>query len=348
MASTIRDVARLAGVSKSTVSRVFNGSPGVSEATAARVLAAAKALRYHPNQVAQSLVKRRTRTLGLITPDQRNPFYAHASWVAEREARRRGYVVMVCNSDNSPPKEEEYLQVLDARQVDGILLIGGVKNLAGVIRYAAVSTTPMVLVDRHVGAGYPIPSVILDNVSGGREMTELLLRMGHRRIAFATSEYTMAERDRRLGYQQALEAAGIPIDPSLIVELEEAAWKEGCGDALVRLLTGPNPPTAIFASNDLKAIAIYRLVQRLGLQIPRDVSVVGYDDIDVADLVHPPLTTMAQPIDEMTTAGMELLLGLIRGEAPREEPICFRAQLRLRASAAPPGRATLTATPAGW
>lgn len=332
--ATIWDVARLARVSKSTASRALNGSPGVAPETAKRVLAAARTLRYQPNLVAQSLVKRRTRTIGLIIPDQRNPFYAHASWVAEQEAGHHDYLVMVCNSDNDPRKEEDYLRVLEARQVDGVLLIGGVKSVAPVVRLAANSPIPVVLVDRGAGSAYPIPSVVLDNVRGGRELTEFLLSLGHLRIAFVTSEYTMAERDRRIGYERALEAAGIPVDPELVVRIDEGTWKDGRLVHVERLLLGDSRPTAIFASNDLKAIAVYRLLRRLGLHIPDDVSVVGYDNIEIADLVAPPLTTMAQPIDDMAAAGMRTLLQLIEGGDPPSEAIRFTPRLHVRASAA--------------
>lgn len=332
--ATIWDVARLARVSKSTVSRALNGAPGVAPETARRVLEAARALRYRPNLVAQSLVKRRTQTIGLIIPDQRNPYYAHASWVAEREAGLHDYLVMVCNSDNDPRKEEEYLRVLEARQVDGILLIGGVKSVAPVVRMAAQSSIPVVLVDRAVGSTYPIPSVVLDNIRGGRELTEFLLNLGHLRIAFVTSEYTMAERDRRIGYERALEAAGLPVDPELVVRLEEATWKDGRLARLEQLLLSDSRPTAIFASNDLKAIAVYRLLRRLGLRVPDDISVVGYDNIEIADLLTPPLTTMAQPIDDMAATGMRILLQLIEGGDPPSEPIRFAPRLHVRASTA--------------
>lgn len=333
MAPTIWDVARLAQVSKSTVSRVLNGDPGVAPGTAKRVLEAAQTLRYRPNQVARSLVKRQTSTLGLIIPDQRNPFYAQASWVAENEAYRRGYSVIVGNSDNNPAKEKSYLQLLDARQVDGMLLIGGVQDASTIVRHASLSSTPMVLVDREVGNAFPLPAVTLDNIGGGRRMTEFLLELGHRRIAFVTSEYTAAERDRRIGYERALEAAGLPVDPHLVIRLEEDAWKEGCLEPLEALLRQSRRPTAIFASNDLKALCVYRLAHRLGLSIPDDVSVVGYDDIEVADLVQPPLTTMAQPIEAMVRAATRALIDLIEGSESSETPAPFTAELRIRASA---------------
>ncbi|HEY8531534.1 MAG TPA: LacI family DNA-binding transcriptional regulator [Limnochorda sp.] len=334
MAPTIWDVARLAQVSKSTVSRVLNGDPGVAPETARRVLEAAKALRYRPNHIARSLVKRQTRTLGLVIPDQRNPFYALASWAAEHEAYGRGYSVIVGNTDNDPSKETSYLQLLDARLVDGMLLIGGVQDASAIVRHASSSTTPMVLVDRDVGPAFSIPAVTLDNIAGGREMTEFLLNLGHRRIAFVTSEYTAAERDRRIGYEQALQAAGLPADPALIIRLEEDAWKAGRLEPLEALLLQEGRPTAIFASNDLKALFVYRLANRLGLRIPDDLSVVGYDDIEVADLLQPPLTTMAQPIEAMARTGTRTLIHLIEGTQPEESQLRFTAELRVRASAA--------------
>lgn len=332
--ATIWDVARLAQVSKSTVSRVLNGDPRVAPDTAKRVMEAARVLRYRPNHLARSLVKRQTDTIGLVIPDQRNPFYAQASWAAEKEAYRLGYSVIVGNTDNDPAKEANYLQLLDARQVDGMLLIGGVRDVSTVVEYVATSSTPVVLVDRDAGNVLSLPSVTLDNIAGGREMTEFLLSLGHRRIAFVTSEYTTPERDRRIGYERALEAAGIPVDPALIVRMTEDDWKEGRLEPLAALLAGPDRPTAVFASNDFKALAVYRLAHRLGLTIPDDLSVVGYDDIEVADLLYPPLTTMAQPIEEMARTGVRILIHLIEGTEPEETKVRFRASLRARGSAA--------------
>jgi len=191
-----------------------------------------------------------------------------------------------------------------------------------------------VLVDRDAGNVLSLPSVTLDNIAGGREMTEFLLSLGHRRIAFVTSEYTTPERDRRIGYERALEAAGIPVDPALIIRMTEDDWKEGRLEPLAALLAGPDRPTAVFASNDFKALAVYRLAHRLGLTIPDDLSVVGYDDIEVADLLYPPLTTMAQPIEEMARTGVRILIHLIEGTEPEETKVRFRASLRARGSAA--------------
>lgn len=335
MQPTIRDVAQLAGVSTSTVSRVLNGEKGVSAETARRVMEAVETLRYRPNRVAQSLVTRRTRTVGLVIPDQRNPFYAQASWMAERVARGMGYGVMVCNSDNDPGREMESLRLLEAHQVDGLLLIGGVRDITHVVNFSAASKTPMVLVDR-VAVGYRIPSVVLDNVKGGRLITQSLLDMGHRRIAFVTSGYTMAEQDRYIGYERALEANGITPDPALVFHAEEFEWKQGKLDALEQMLRRPDRPTAILSSNDLKALAVYRLLRRSGLRVPEDVSVAGYDDIEIADLVSPPLTTVAQPINDMASAGMQMLLDIVEGRVLEGDSRTFEPQLVIRQSTAPP------------
>jgi len=330
--STINDVAKLAGVSKSTVSRVLNNSGSVSPQAREAVLKAQRALNYHPNRVARSLVSRSTMTIGVLVPDLRNPFYSTACWAAEKEMRQHGYSALICNTDNNPDLESKYLQVLGEHQVDGVLVLGGSDNINPLLNFKARENMPLVFVDRPVLESR-LPWVGIDNVRGGMLASEYLLDLGHRRILFATSDFTKAERDRGIGYKNALAARGIAPNPDLYITIEEDCWKRQNLSQIVKLFNREARPTAIFASNDLKALTLYNVLKEIGLGVSSDVSIIGFDNIDVTNLVSPPLTTVAQPIAEMSKKGTEMLLAWLKGEEMIGQAVEMEPRLVVRKSA---------------
>jgi len=318
---TINDIAELTNVSKSTISRVINNSGPVSDKTRKTVTEAMTRLDYKPNEIARSLSLRRTMTVGIVMQDIRNPYYANACWHGDRLLEKFGYSGVICNVDNDPEREQACLNSMGHRSVDGVLCIGPQEETANIVRAVEEMEIPVVLVDTDPEIA-TIDTVTLDNIYGGQLVVDYLVSLGHRRIAFVTSDFTGAERGRRAGYSEGLETRGIDPDPSLIISQGEGQWHRGECPALMELIRNGNAPTAIFASNDFKAIRIVRLLHRLGLSIPDDVSLVGFDDIDAAAMVTPGLTTIHQPIDKMIDIGVRILIKRMDGrDGPTEHEV---------------------------
>lgn len=306
---TIGDVARRAGVSRATVSRVLNAYPHVRPRVRAAVERAIRALRYRPDQVARSLARRETQTLGLIVADLTNPFYAETARAIVETARRHGYHVILCNTDNLPRLQEEYVEVLRQRRVDGIIF-GSVFLRDPVVERLVQAGYPCLMYNRRLrsGAGNYI---VLDNVRASRELTRHLLGLGHRRIGFIAGLRDISTAAERLrGYREALRVAGIPADPSLI---RPGAFKaETAQHAAHELLKLTPPPTAIVAGNDLMALGVIQAAEELGLRVPGDLAVVGFDNIEIASHGHIQLTTMAQQKTEMGRLAATWMLEIIR------------------------------------
>jgi LacI family transcriptional regulator len=330
MTATIREVAQAAGVSVATVSRVVSGSSHhVRPDTRGRVVAAVARLRYQPNLVARGLKKRVTNTIGLIVPDISNPFYPAIARGIEDVASRAGRGVLLCNTYEDLTKERAYLSLLDKRMVDGLIFatVGANTSHLRMLRRRGV---PVVLIARAPDQ-VNIDAVLVDNRRGGREATEHLLRLGHERIAFIGGPAALAVADeRRTGYVDALSAAGLAFDPALIRHANFQA--DGGSAAVGSLLDGGVSFTAIVATNDLMAIGAMEELRRRGYGVPREVAVVGFDDITFASLVEPRLTTIAQPKYRMGCLAMERLLELLGGERSRPRRTVLEPELIVRES----------------
>ncbi len=327
----IVDVARRAGVSVGSVSRVINEHPTVTAATRERVELAVRELGYVPNAIAGSLRSRRSKTVGLIIPDVTNPFFSELALHVERSAAAAGYNVILGNSDNSVDQETYYLHALAVRRVDGIIFVP-----ANETSRSAEIAIPIVGVDREVG-GHPF--VASNNRSGAKSATEYLHSLGHHLIACVAGPKDLPNaQERRRGYEEValpiLRSAG--VDPSDYIVSADFSYDSGY--AATRSLLEVTPrPTAIFASSDQQAIGGLRAAADLGLAVPRDLSIVGFDDIPLAKLVMPRLTTVAQPVAEIGALAMRLLLGLLSGAAaPRRRRHLLATSLQLRQSCAPP------------
>jgi LacI family transcriptional regulator len=312
LAVTINEIAKLANVSKSTVSRVMNKSGPVSKQTQEAVLSAIASVNYRPSPIARGLTLRKTNTIGLILQDIRNPYYAHASWHVEQFFRRFGYITIMCNADNNTEKEKSILETMGEHSVDGILIIGGERNFAHIIGDEDISGIPLVLVDRETNNS-DFTVVTLDNEYGGQLATDYLFSIGHKRIAYVTSDFTVAERLRLKGYIHEHRSRGIAVDSDLIISLDERQWHEGDVNSILRIFSLDPKPTALFASNDFKALQVLRLFKRNNIAVPDDISVMGFDDIELASIVLPALTTIHQPIDSMVELGARLLLDQVDG-----------------------------------
>lgn len=318
MKATIKEVAKLANVSKSTVSRVLNKSGPVSKKTRKAVLSAVTAVNYQPNLIARSLTLKRTNTVCLMAQDTRNPYNAHACWYAERYFRSCGYITIIINTDNDIEVERSLLKEMVHRNVDGVLCIGGAEDITNIVDFKTKEDLPVVLIDREV-RGYNIPTITIDNVYGGRIVVDYLFSLGHKKIAFVTSDFYKSERDRLQGYLEAHRNRGVAVEDSCIISQSEEQWHRGECNKLLRIFSRNDIPTAIFASNDYKALRVLRLLRKNNFSVPDDISVVGYDDIEVASIVHPALTTVHQPLDEMVTVGAAMLLRQMNSELDEPE-----------------------------
>jgi LacI family transcriptional regulator len=337
---TIKDVAREAGVSVGTASQALRDSPAVRDATRRQVLAVAKRLRYQPSALARGLVTRRTHTVGLLISDIANPFFIRAVRAIEDGAQENGYNVILCNTDENPEKETQYLRVLIEKRVDGIILATTAGSLPAVrdVRWRRI---PLVLFDRELPR-VSVDTVKVDSVRGGRLATEHLLHLGHRRIAIIHGPLVRSTGVERLrGYLVAMQAAGIRPDPSLI---REGNFKQDSGRELTRqLLDLSPPPTALFCTNNLMTVGALQTLGERGVRIPADLSLVGYDDMEWWTLTHPPLTTVGQPVYDLGREAMRLLLAQIEGSSRRPERVILKPELLTRESCGPPPPTTSSA-----
>ncbi len=331
--ATMKDVAALADVSITTVSHVINETRFVSDELRTRVLEAMEELRYRPNMLARSLRLGETRTIGLIVPDNANPFFAQVARVVEDAGFDAGYSVILCNCDGKVEKERAYVGVLSAKQVDGIIFMatGGEVEIVDLLREIGI---PLVMADRRLDNA-DVDIVLVDNFRGGYEATKYLVSLGHRRIGCITGPSDATPSAERVqGYRRGLEEAGIPVDESLIVrgDFQYRGGEEG----IERLLALEEAPTAVFACNDLMAMGVMTALRKSGLRVPGDVSVIGFDDIPEACVTVPPLATVAQPIDQIGRVATEMLLERIASkESPGSRTMVLDVEVVKRESCGP-------------
>jgi LacI family transcriptional regulator len=331
MPVTLKQLAAQARVHPSTVSRVANNDPSlrIASHTRRRIEALLRETEYRPNGVARGLKLRQSFVLAVVIPDITNPFFGALFRGVEDGASPRGYNVLLCNTDGSPERQRSHLQSLHARRVDGVILASSVLKdpSVGWLRHERI---PHVLVNRFSDENLD-PFVGSDDVLGGRLATRHLIELGHRRIGHLAGKPTVSTGLlRRRGYLGALAEAGLEPEPDLIVEA--GYTEEGGARAAERLLERPNRPGAIFAVTDMTAVGAFGMARRMGLHIPEDVAIVGYNDIPLASRLIPGLTTVHVPIHEFGAAAARLLIEQIEtGEASRSKVI-FTPQLMVRGS----------------
>ena len=330
---TVADIARKAGVSIMTVSRVINHKGDVSPATRRRVQQIVNRMRYRPSGIARSLVTRHSGTIGLVIPDVSNPFFADVALGAEHVAGAEGYNIYLCNTEEDPQRELTVVSSLEEKRVDGLVLFSRLdtRQLAEVVeRHAAV-----VLINRQMPKKSMTPAlgaVRLDDVLGGRLAVRHLLERGHRAIGCLAGPPTShSGRDRARGYRETMAEAGAKADPAW--ECTCAPTVEGGQAATRTLLTAHPELTALFCFNDLVAVGALHACAELKRNVPRQLAVVGYDDIPLAALVTPPLTTCRAPRYELGAEAVRMLLNRIRGTAKTRPEIVLQPQLVIRASA---------------
>ena len=312
MAVSIKDIARAAGVSHSTVSRALSGSSLVREETKERIQLLAKEMGYSPDAQARSLVMGRTQTIGVVVTTITDPFIAEIVESIEDTAQRRGYSVILASCQSEPEREIAAVEILHSKRVDGVIVAS---SRVGAYYQAHLERlrVPVVLVNSRSEQRGPYTfSVSVDNHHGGYLATRHLVDAGHRRIAYVSGAADHSDDLARMeGYRQALREAGIDADPALLVP---GTGRIGGGErALPALLAPSDRPTAVFCYNDMTAVGLLRAARKKGVRIPRDLAVVGFDDIPLASFVVPSLSTVAQPKRRLGQRATEMVLDLLLG-----------------------------------
>jgi LacI family transcriptional regulator len=327
---TIQDVADHAGVSRATVSRVLNNNPRVDAVLRERVLASVQALGYQPNRAARRLRANSSDVLGLIIPDIENPLFISIVRGVEDAAYEHQMNVVLCNTDDNPDKQRNYLEVLQAERVAGFIIVPNHEDDGGILNKVRQSGTPIVLLDRLV-SGFSTDSVKADNLHGAHVAIQHLVNLGHRRIAFiAGLQYITPGQERLQGYVAAMQAAGREIDPSLIMYGD---FKLESGYELTRqLMTSANPPDAIFAANGLMTLGALRALHEMSIPIPQAVALIGFDDMPWAADLNPPLTVVAQPAYDLGQQAVQLLLRRISQADASYSVVTLQPRLIVRES----------------
>lgn len=323
--ATIKEVARRAKVSVGTVSNVLTGAIAVSDTLKARVERAIRDLQYRPNHIARSLKTRRTKTLGMVISDITNPFYPQVVRGAEDSALRHGYMLVTFNTDDRVDREDQVLAELQARKVDGALIVTSL----GRTDYRPLLALrdggiPLVCVDR-VAPALPLDSVTVTNRKGARECVRHIIECGHARIAMIAGDpRSQVGRDRLRGYKDALKSAGLPVDPALIAfgDFRQQTASEGT----VKLLSLPaeRRPTALFVANSMMALGVLEALETLGLACPRDIALASFDDLTLAAPFRPHLTSVAQPTYDLGYKAAELLIDRLTGKLDSPSPVRVR------------------------
>ena len=329
MTVSIKDIAKAAGVSPSTVSRALSDHPRISDETKERIRRLAQEMGYTPSLLARSLVMQDTATVGVVITMTADPFLAHLVTSIEEVAQEQGYSVLMSSSYLDPNRELEVVGAFHGRRTSGIIVIGSQVD-TGYLQLRDRFPLPVVLTNCRT---YPY-SVSTDNASGAQWAVEHLAQLGHRRIAYIANRRShRSNSDRLASYQQVLAVNRIPVDEDLIVE-GDGTLQGGSAAARI-LLSRTQPPTAVFCFNDMTAIGVLSGLQQARIRVPEEMSVVGFDDVEFAAHCYPRLTTVRQPTDLMGQRLIRMLLALIQGQEDMG-PEIMPAELVIRESTGPP------------
>jgi len=308
---TIRDIAKMAKVSHTTVSRVLNNDPRVREETRSKILELVNILDYRPHARARAFASKRSHLLGLLVSDISNPFYAELARGIEDKAHEKGYNVIFCSTDEKSERMKTYTNLMMDAGVDG-LIFASVHLHEPVTEKLIDERFPVVLVNRKL-SGNSYNYVICNNIQGAYEITEHLISLGHRKIAIITGSSNLSTgRERLKGYQKALKNHGVDFNQNYVIQ---GPFKRETGyKATKNLLTMKDGPRAIFAGNDFMGIGVIDAIEELGMNIPEDVAVVGFDDTEFASHLRTKLTTVSQRKYEMGNLAVQILIDYIEGK----------------------------------
>jgi LacI family transcriptional regulator len=349
---TLGDVAAAAGVARATAARALGGYGTVRESTRTQVWAAARDLGYLPNRVARSMVTGRTNTLGFVSADLGNPFFAGTMRGILDVSRAAGYEVVIADSQEEPELERRIVQVLHEHRVDGLLVAPTQYQEGKHLMALLDEATPVVLLDRSV-RGVPADSVLVDNVRAAREGVEGLIELGHRRIGLVTTDlppdrpverleevaldptHASTPEARSVGWLAALRNAGLEVDPALIGIASEYTREHARQAAAGLLADGPGRPTALLAVDNIYTLGAFEAIQASGLDFPGQVSMLGFDDVEWTTIVRPRLSVIAQPAYDIGATAARRLLARLSGEQTAPQVLFLKTTLIERDSTAP-------------
>ena len=326
--ASIKDVAKAAGVSTATVSRVLANNAPIRPETRERVMQAVAALDYRPNLIARSLRAQKSAKIGLVVSDIRNPFFTAIGRAVEDTAYEQGYSVLMCNTDENPEKETMYLNILHDENVAGVIFSPTQKFSTAAKNFH--SSMPFVIIDRTIKTD-KADMVLLDNISAAYDLASHLIENGYRNMAGLFGNASTTGKDRQLGFQNALEKHG--LKPAA-VHFIEPRIKHGY-DMTVELLTQANRPDAIFTSNSLLTAGAFQAIRDCNLTVPDEVALVGFDETTWGALVDPPITLIAQPTEEIGRTATELLFQRIAEPGRASKTVILKGKMLVRGSSAP-------------
>jgi DNA-binding LacI/PurR family transcriptional regulator len=334
MATTMKDVAKIAGVSTATVSHVINGTRNVSDEVRVRVLDAMTQIKYRPNVLARGLRTKKTNTLALIIPDITNPFFTEFTRGFQDTADKKDFIVFLCNTDRQLSRELRFLELMWQQQVGGVALNPSKVRVED-LNHLLQTHIPIVLIGTQID--HPdLDVVMVDGVQGSIDVVQYLYELGHRRIGIVGGlRSTSSGLLRYQGYCQGLNKYDLPINEQLITEGEFTY--DGGHKCMNQLLSIPLPPTAVFATSDVMALGAKRAIEENGLNIPDDISIIGFDDIVEVSRVRPKLSTVAQPIYKMGVISAEILFDRLEnnGQLPRKK-VVLKHEVVVRESTSAP------------
>lgn len=328
MKITIYDVAKKAGVSTATVSKIINNTGSISEKTKLKVQKTMDELQYQPSMIASALKSKSTHTIGLLLPDFSNPIFAEYAKYIEERGQELGFSVIMCNTDSDPDKELRYISLLKQKQVDGIIVAARFKNIK-LLRGLIKEKFPLALIAQDLPA-LPIDTVTVDDYLGGYQVTEYLLSLGHRSIG-VIAEGDRSSKERIRGYQQALIDAGLKTDEGLVRVCDQPT-RECARLSAGTLLDLERRPSAIFGCNDLLAVGVMQAAHERGLTIPNDLSVIGFDNTELSEVVVPSLTTVQQPLRDIGHHVVDLLTQKIEGKSKTTHRVVLLPDIVIRQS----------------
>lgn len=330
MANSIKDVARAAGVSISTVSRALTNSPLVNQETAARIKRIAEEVHYTASAVGRGLVTGKTRAVGVVVTTITDPFVGEVVGGVEEVANEHGYTMLLACAHADPHREIAIVRSFEERRLDGVLVAASRVGALYLPQMSAMKV-PVVLINRFHPGDFTY-SVMIDNVAAANVATRHLIELGHRRIGYVADRFGLqSDTDRFAGYREALAEADLPFRPELVAHGD--GEPRGGMQAMQKLLSLRERPTAVFCYNDMSALGALRALQRRQIQVPQEVSLVGFDDLFFASYMQPPLTTIRQPMRKIGRHAMTLLLRLLAGEQV-EEMVAVKGKLIVRSSTA--------------
>ncbi|RTE10781.1 LacI family DNA-binding transcriptional regulator [Paenibacillus whitsoniae] len=331
MKATIYDIAKEAGVSIATVSKVLNGKGKISAETSKAIYAIMERLNYQPSVIATALTGKKTYTLGLLIPDISNPFFSEVARAIEDQGEHLGYSVIMCSTDNKDEKVERYISLLQQKQVDGIIIATGIDN-KDIVEQLLAKGIPVVLLARDMPL-IAVNTVVVDDYVGGCLAASHLIGLGHRKLAvIGEKDSVRSSRERIRGFRQTMEDHGIALQEGF---LKTCDYKVADGKKkALELLQSEDSPSAIFACNDMLAVGALQAARAVGKKVPNDLSIVSFDNTLLSEVADPPLTTLAQPIEHMGKLVVNMIVEELHGSNKVKQRTVLRPELIIRGSTA--------------